>query len=176
MHLRLKLCTIMLYFSWCRITSPAQELSCSWGLPHEVGKPITAVAIKKLINESLSYKTVILSLLHRHVVQQGKQRSWLLGALRDFLCAAFHRNWILACGWQADSCRGHRSPGETETSVQLCSMQVLSSSLHATEGIKCIPRDLPVGCWGLKGQPPLPPLPGPLSSGAKGKVRRAWWS
>lgn len=69
---------------------------------------MTAAAIKKIINERLGDKTVILSLLHLHVesyiVQQGKQRSWLLGALRGFLCGGCHRNGVLSCVWEANNC------------------------------------------------------------------------
>lgn len=125
MHLRLEMCMITLYFSWCRRTSPAQELSYTWGLSHLVGNPMTATAVKKIINERLSYKTVVLSLLHLHVesyiVHQGKQRSWLLGALRGFLCGGCHRNVVRGCSWEADSSWGHLSAGAIGTSVQLCS-------------------------------------------------------
>lgn len=186
MHLKLEVCIITLYFSWCRRTSPTQDLSYTWSLSHLVGNPITAAAVKKIINERLSYKTAILSLLHLHVesyvAQQGKQRSWLLGALRGFLCGGCHRNGILGCGCEADSCWGHLSPGATGTSVQLCSdahltqaSPFLISACH--RGDKLHPQTpASWGCWGLKCQPPLPPPSGPLSSGAEGEVRRPWLS
>lgn len=85
---------------------------------------MTATAIKKIINERLSYKTVILLLLHLHVksyfVQQGRQKSWLLGELRGFLCVGCNRNGVLRHSWEADSSRGHLPPGATGTSVQFC--------------------------------------------------------
>lgn len=88
-------------------------------------------AVRKIINERLSHKIVILSPLHLHVesyvIQQGKQRSWLLGPLRCFLCEGCHRNVLIGCGWEADSSWGHLSPGATGTPVQIC------SSVHLTQ-------------------------------------------
>lgn len=173
------------YFSWCRRTSPAQQLSCTWGLSHLVGNPTTAAVIKKIINERLSDKTVILSLLHLHVesyiVQQGKQRSWLLGALRGFLCGGCHRNGVLSCVWEANNCWGHLSPSATGTSVQLCSNALLTqaspfliSTCHREDNLH---PQTPTSRL-LSSETPTSPASSPRPSllWGKGKVRRAWWS